>query len=105
MISRSSMSNQIWGNKMPLTAKGKKIKSAMEKEYGKERGKRVFYASENKGTIKGVAKKMGGGRMEGYHRMPDGRMMKDSAHRMAGGGKVTRGDGCCMRGKTRGKAC
>jgi hypothetical protein len=42
---------------MPLTKKGKKIKSAMEKEYGAEEGKRVFYASENKGTIKGVAKK------------------------------------------------
>lgn len=42
---------------MPLNAKGKKIKAAMEKEYGKERGDRVFYASENKGTIKGVTKK------------------------------------------------
>lgn len=42
---------------MPLTKKGKKIKAAMEKQYGKERGDRVFYASENKGTIKGVAKK------------------------------------------------
>lgn len=41
----------------PLTKKGKKIKKAMEKEYGKERGKKVFYASENKGTIKGVSKK------------------------------------------------
>ncbi len=42
---------------MPLTAKGKKIKKAMEKTYGKERGDRVFYAAENKGSIKGVAKK------------------------------------------------
>jgi hypothetical protein len=42
---------------MPLTTKGKKIKAAMKKQYGKERGERVFYASENKGTIKGVAKK------------------------------------------------
>ena len=42
---------------MPLTDKGRKIKKAMEKQYGKERGERVFYASENKGTIKGVAKK------------------------------------------------
>jgi hypothetical protein len=39
---------------MPLNAKGKKIKTAMEKEYGKAKGDRVFYASENKGTIKGV---------------------------------------------------
>jgi len=42
---------------MPLNAKGKKIKAAMEKQYGKERGDRIFYAAENKGTIKGVAKK------------------------------------------------
>lgn len=42
---------------MPLTPKGEKIKRAMEKQYGKDRGKRAFYASENKGTIKGVTKK------------------------------------------------
>lgn len=39
---------------MPLTKKGKKIKKAMQKQYGKEKGKKVFYASANKGTIKGV---------------------------------------------------
>lgn len=42
---------------MPLTKKGKKIKKAMEKQYGKEKGERVFYASQNKGTIKGTHKK------------------------------------------------
>jgi hypothetical protein len=26
----------------------------MKKEYGKKRGEQVFYASRNKGTIKGV---------------------------------------------------
>ena len=41
---------------MPLTKKGKKIKSAMKKEYGEERGEKVFYASQNKGTIKGTHK-------------------------------------------------
>lgn len=41
---------------MPLTKKGKKIKHAMEEKYGKKKGKQVFYASENKGTIKGVKK-------------------------------------------------
>lgn len=41
---------------MPLTKKGKKIEEAMEKEYGEEKGKKVFYASKNKGTIKGVEK-------------------------------------------------
>jgi hypothetical protein len=29
----------------------------MQKFYGKDKGEEVFYASENKGTIKGVAKK------------------------------------------------
>lgn len=42
---------------MPLNKKGKKILKAMEKEYGKEKGKQVFYASENKGKIKDVKKK------------------------------------------------
>lgn len=44
---------------MPLNKKGKKIMKAMMKEYGAEKGKKVFYASENKGTIKGVTKKKG----------------------------------------------
>jgi hypothetical protein len=39
---------------MPLTEKGARIKSAMEKQYGKEKGEKVFYASKNKGKISGV---------------------------------------------------
>lgn len=42
---------------MPLTKKGKKIKSAMKKQYGAKKGENVFYASENAGKIKGVEKK------------------------------------------------
>ena len=42
---------------MPLTKKGTKIMSAMKKEYGKDKAQKVFYASANKGTIKGVEKK------------------------------------------------
>ncbi len=42
---------------MPLTPKGKKIKRAMQQEYGKERGAEVFHASANKGTIRGVEKR------------------------------------------------
>lgn len=42
---------------MPLNKKGKKIMMAMVSKYGPKKGKQVFYASENKGTIKGVAKK------------------------------------------------
>lgn len=41
---------------MPLTKKGKKVMRSMKKSYGPEKGKRVFYASRNKGTIKGVEK-------------------------------------------------
>lgn len=43
---------------MSLTKKGKKIMGAMKKEYGEEKGEGVFYASKNKGTIKGVEKNM-----------------------------------------------
>jgi len=39
---------------MPLSEKGKKIMRAMKRQYGKKKGKKVFYASENKGTITGV---------------------------------------------------
>jgi len=42
---------------MPLTAKGKKILAEFKKEYGSSKGEQVFYAAENKGTIKGVAQK------------------------------------------------
>lgn len=33
---------------MPLTRRGKKLKKELEKEYGKGKGERVFYAMENK---------------------------------------------------------
>jgi len=42
---------------VPLSAKGKKIKKAMENQYGKKKGKKVFYASANKGTITGTEKR------------------------------------------------
>ena len=41
---------------MPLNQKGRKIMKSMKKTYGKD-AKAVFYASKNKGTIKGVEKK------------------------------------------------
>ena len=34
---------------MPLTKSGKKVLSSMKKEYGGEKGKKVFYSSINKG--------------------------------------------------------
>jgi len=42
---------------MPLTKKGSKIMGNMVREYGSKKAKEVFYASRNKGTIKGVEKK------------------------------------------------
>lgn len=39
---------------MPLTSKGTEIMKNMTKEYGAKKEKQVFYASRNKGTIKGV---------------------------------------------------
>lgn len=45
---------------MPLTKKGKEILKQMQKTYGKERGKKIFYASVNSGKIKGVHLKKGG---------------------------------------------
>lgn len=41
---------------MPLTKVGKKVKGAFEKEYGEKKGKKYFYAKENKD--KGFAKAM-----------------------------------------------
>jgi hypothetical protein len=42
---------------MPLTSKGREIKAAMLKQYGRKKGTKVFYASENSGKLKGVAKR------------------------------------------------
>ena len=52
--------------------------------------------------------KKGGKVKKGYHKMPDGRIMKDSAHKgMKKGGKVSscskRADGCAVKGKTKGR--
>lgn len=56
-------------------------------------------------------KRMKAGGPTGMHKMPDGTMMKDSEHKMMGGGKVmgykkggcVRGDGICKRGRTKGR--
>lgn len=47
---------------MPLTAKGRKIMRAMTRPkskggYGKKKGRSVFYAAANAGTIRGVHRK------------------------------------------------
>jgi hypothetical protein len=45
---------------MPLNKKGKKIKRAMTKQYGKKKGEKVFYAMENSGKLRKVTKAKGG---------------------------------------------
>jgi hypothetical protein len=42
---------------MPLTKKGKKVKAEFKKEYEKEKGEQVFYATENKRKMKSLIKK------------------------------------------------
>jgi hypothetical protein len=44
---------------VPLTKKGKKMMSAMKKEYGAKKGKSVFYATMKKKKLKGMEKKSG----------------------------------------------
>ena len=39
---------------MPLTKKGRKIRRAIQKKYGKKKAEKIFYASRNSGRIKGV---------------------------------------------------
>jgi hypothetical protein len=39
---------------MPLSAKGEEIKSALQHEYGKEKGEQILYAGKNKGTFTGI---------------------------------------------------
>lgn len=41
---------------MPLTRKGETILTSMKHEYGAKRGTGVFYASINKGRVKGAEK-------------------------------------------------
>jgi hypothetical protein len=41
---------------VPLTKKGIKVLKEMRKEYGPKKGEQVFYATENKGKVKGIKK-------------------------------------------------
>ena len=66
---------------------------------------------EQRVKLLGGKYKKGGSVKKGYHKMPDGSMMKNSAHKMSCGGKVhkmkkggkVRGDGICKTGKTKGR--
>jgi len=39
---------------MPLTKKGEKIRSALQAEYGKSKGKQILYAGKNSGRFTGI---------------------------------------------------
>lgn len=41
---------------MPVSAKGRKLKRALFKEYGKNKGARVFYGMENSGGYDWIKK-------------------------------------------------
>lgn len=75
---------------MPLTEKGKEIKSAMEKQYGEEKGEKVFYASANKGTIHGVHHSAPGDTMHGTSPGDPGAAIEGPVNVVAGdtGGSV-----------------
>ena len=45
---------------MPFSAKESKIKAAMRKQYGEEKGERVFYASATAGKLGGAIQKRHG---------------------------------------------
>lgn len=61
----------------------KRMKSGGALKMVEKNGQKVpFYAADGKGKMKS------GGKVAGYHKMPDGSMMKDSEHKMMGGGKV-----------------
>ena len=85
-------------------AAGKGYKAGGSLEMVEKDGKKVpFYAADGKGKM------AMGGKVKGMHKMPDGTMMKDSEHKMMGGGKVMgykkggKIDGCAIRGRTKGR--
>lgn len=76
-----------------------------KKEKEEERAK-VANATPLTGAVEPGMKK-GGMVKKGYHKMPDGKMMKDSAHKkMAKKSTASkRADGICVKGKTKGRMC
>ena len=76
--------------------------------------KTITTSSNPKATINEARERVGvkalskGGKVKkGYHRMPNGKIMKDSAHKKTAKRSTasSRGDGICRKGKTRGKIC
>lgn len=92
---------------------------SMKEQYGDKRGERVFYASKNKGKLKGVEKAADGGQMQldqqkvskllqavQGQQSPSSSMAMPQMTRLYGGGAVKKKrDGIAIKGKTRGKYC
>lgn len=79
-----------------MSKAGKKIKSNLEKQYGKKKGEQVFYAMENKGEIPGMMKKdkkgyMGGGMMDKSMKYAKGGMTKKKGYAKGGVVKANAG--------------
>ena len=86
------------GSMMASLANDPKAKNALEQ--GKARI----------APVKAAGMKKGGKVKKGYHKMPDGKIMKGASHKMASGGKVKSGssasrraDGCAVKGRTKGR--
>lgn len=99
---------------MPLNKKGEKIMDAMTEQYGKKRGKQVFYASLNKGKIGGVKKMSNGGDVKlktpvkdlpnpGLKALAGTEKGKKAVAKMGfRNGGIAKGGKCPHRGKVRG---
>jgi len=57
MFDKLSTFRNLYGVGNAFDGKGKKIKGSMQEEYGSKKGEEIFYASINKGKIKGAEKK------------------------------------------------
>ena len=86
-----------FGNMAASLANDPKFKTALEE--GKARV----------APVKTAGMKKGGKVKKGYHKMPDGKIMKDSEHKKTAKSKTSsaskRADGICKKGKTRGRMC
>ena len=80
-----------------------KMKDIIKDKANQEREEQYGSSLKMGGKVKGY--KVGGS--PGMHRMPDGKMMKDSAHKKHGGKvkKLSRGGGIAVKGLGKGRMC
>ena len=87
----------------------KELADYSRKQERKRSGDRVFMAEDGQPPMdpERVYAKGGMARDKGMHKMPDGKMMKNSAMINHGGSvsSSSRGNGIAVRGKTKGRLC